>query len=165
MEVVKGTDRYLRGWIFQIILSDGGVPKRAVSRAEVISSGVLGDRQRNLEVHGGEQRAVCLYSLECILALQMEGHPIYPGAIGENITLSGLNWSQVVPGSHLRLGKEVWIEVTRYTSPCSNIAAAFKDGDYSRVSQKLHPGWSRVYGRVIQGGTIAIGDIVTLDVG
>lgn len=165
LEAAKWTVRNLRGWIFQINLSDGGVPKRAVGHAEVTLSGLMGDRQRNLEVHGGPQRAVCLYSLECILALQAEGHPIYPGAIGENITLAGLDWSKVTPGTRLWLGREVLIEITRYTSPCNNIAEAFANGDYSRVSQKLHPGWARVYARVIQGGKISIGDAVALEVG
>jgi MOSC domain-containing protein YiiM len=150
----------LRGWIFQINTSDGGVPKRAVRQAEVTPLGLVGDRQRNLEVHGGPQRAVCLYALERILALQAEGHPIYPGAIGENLTLAGLDWDQVVPGGLLRLGQDVCIEITRYTSPCSNIAESFVNGDYSRVSQKLHPGWSRLYGRVIQGGVISVGEAV-----
>lgn len=31
-----------------------------------------------------------------------------------------------------------------------------------RISQKKHPGWSRVYARVLQVGTIKIGDSVTL---
>jgi len=48
--------------------------------------------------------------------------------------------------------------VTRYTSPCFNIKAAFVDGEYARVSQKRHPGWSRVYTRVLREGTIRPGD-------
>ena len=37
--------------------------------------------------HGGPERALCLFSLERILELQAEGHPIFPGAAGENITI------------------------------------------------------------------------------
>lgn len=50
----------------------------------------------------------------------------------------------------------------RYTSPRVNITRAFKNGDYSRVSQKRHPGWSRVYARVLAGGVIRPGDPVRL---
>ena len=57
--------------------------------------------------HGGPDRAVCLYSLERILALQEEGHPIYPGAAGENLTLTGLDWEALQPGMTLRLGADV----------------------------------------------------------
>ena len=39
---------------------------------------------------------------------------------------------------------------------------AFKDGDYARVSQKRHPGWSRVYARVLATGSIRQGDPVRL---
>ena len=38
--------------------------------------------------------------------------------------------------------------------------AAFLDGAYSRVSETRHPGWSRVYARVLVPGEIAAGDRV-----
>jgi MOSC domain-containing protein YiiM len=100
--------------------------------------------------------------MEAIGRLQAEGHQILPGAIGENVTVEGLDWAAVVPGSHLLLGETVLLQVTRYTSPCTNITRAFKDGDYARVSQKRHPGWSRVYARVLATGSIRQGDPVRL---
>ena len=100
------------GRIFQINVSDGGVPKMPVRAVEVGLFGLRGDRQRDTEHHGGLERAVCLYSLERILALQAEGHPIYPGAVGENVTVSSLDWEQVVPGARLWLGEAVAIEIT-----------------------------------------------------
>jgi MOSC domain-containing protein YiiM len=54
----------------------------------------------------------------------------------------------------------VLVEITRFTSPCVNVRDAFLDGAYSRVSQKRHPGWSRVYARVHVSGAIAAGDSV-----
>jgi MOSC domain-containing protein YiiM len=57
----------------------------------------------------------------------------------------------------------VRVQVTRYTSPCLNIRAAFSGGDVSRISQKTHPGWSRVYARVLRGGTIRTGEAVRID--
>jgi MOSC domain-containing protein YiiM len=36
----------------------------------------------------------------------------------------------------------------------------FRDGEFKRVSQKLHPGWSRLYARVLREGTIQIGEPV-----
>ena len=148
--------------IFQINLSDGGVPKLPVRRAIVRKLGILGDRQRNLTVHGGPERAVCLYSLERILALQAEGHPVFPGALGENVTVSGLNWEAIKPGSRLQLGDQVVLEVTRYTTPCNNLTESFNNEDFSRISQEKYPGWARVYTRVLQEGEIQTGDRVLL---
>jgi MOSC domain-containing protein YiiM len=150
------------GRIVQISISPGGVPKNAVAAAEVTRAGVEGDTHRDLEHHGGPDRAVCLFSLELIEALQAEGHPVFPGALGENVTLGGIDWKDVVPGSRFDLGGQVLLEVTRYTSPCVNIRPAFFHRDSSRVSEKRNPGWSRVYARVLIPGRIVTGDAVRL---
>jgi MOSC domain-containing protein YiiM len=139
--------------------SDGGVPKASVPECVVRTSGLEGDRQRDLVHHGGPDRAVCLYSSERIAAMKGEGHPIDAGLLGENLTLSGLDWSAIVPGTRLRVGA-VDLEITKYTSPCKNIAYAFLNGDFTRVSQKVHPGWSRLYARVTKSGTVRVGDPV-----
>ncbi len=151
------------GRIFQISVSQGGVPKLARPHLEVSALGLVGDHQKNADIHGGPDRAVSVYSLERILALQDEGHPIYPGAAGENITLSGIDWELVIPGVRIRLGSEVMLEITRYTSPCETIADAFLNQRISRISQKLHPGWSRVYARVLQPGNIQTADTAHIE--
>jgi MOSC domain-containing protein YiiM len=148
----------LEGRIVQINVSPGGVPKRPVARARVTRLGLEGDGHRDTVRHGGPDRALCLFSIEQIEALQAEGHPVEPGALGENLTLAGLDWSSVQPGDCFRLGEEVLVQITRFTSPCANVRAAFLDGAYSRVSQKWHPGWSRVYARVLAPGEITAGD-------
>ena len=150
------------GRIVQLSISKGGVPKRAVERARVTALGLEGDAHRDLEHHGGPERAVCLFSLDAIRELQAEGHPLVPGALGENVTIEGLDWSVVQPSARLSLGDEVRLEITSYTAPCLNIRPAFRDGDYSRVSQKRHPGHSRVYARVVTTGTLRRGDPVRL---
>jgi MOSC domain-containing protein YiiM len=146
------------GRIVQLSVSNGGVPKRAVPTATVTPLGLEDDAHRDREHHGGPDRAVCLFALEAIRELQAQGHPLVPGALGENVTLEGLDWSTVQPGTRLQLGDEVVLEVTRYTTPCFNIRPAFRDGDYSLVSQKRHPGRSRVYARVVATGTLRSGD-------
>jgi MOSC domain-containing protein YiiM len=128
----------------------------------VTRAGVEGDAHRDLEHHGGPDRAVCLFSLEQIQALQAEGHPLVPGALGENITIEGIDWRRVVPGIRLQLGGQLLLEITRYTSPCLNISPAFSHRDHSRVSEKRHPGWSRVYARVVVPGHVMAGDQVLL---
>jgi MOSC domain-containing protein YiiM len=145
------------GLLHSINVSNGGVPKLARPSARVNAKGVEGDRQRDLEHHGGPLAAVCLYSLELIRALQAEGHPIAPGTIGENLTLAGVPWERMLPGARVEVG-EVALELTSYTSPCTNIAGSFKERGFKRVSQKVHPGWSRLYARVLREGTVRQGD-------
>ena len=146
------------GRIVQLSVSNGGVPKRAIEAARITPLGLEGDAHRDREHHGGPDRAICLFAMEAIRALVAEGHSIEPGSLGENITLEGVDWSAVEPGTRLSLGDEVVVEITRYTTPCLNIRPVFRDGDYSRVSQKRHPGWSRVYARVVTAGTLRRGD-------
>jgi MOSC domain-containing protein YiiM len=148
------------GRVVQINISPGGVPKLPVASARVTREGLTGDAHRDAEHHGGPERAVCLYAMEAIAALQSEGHPIVPGSIGENLTVQGLDWAAVAPGTILGVGEHVILQITRYTSPCGNIRPVFRDGDYGRVSQKRHPGWSRVYARVLGEGPLRPGDQV-----
>jgi MOSC domain-containing protein YiiM len=148
--------------IVSINRSNGGVPKLPVERANASATGLEGDKQRDRRFHGGPKRALCLYSLELIDQLVLEGHPIAPGSVGENVTISGLDWSSVTPGVRLTLGP-VEVEVTSYTVPCKTIRKAFIDEDFTRISQKLHPGWSRVYAAVLREGELQQGDPVSID--
>ncbi|MDX1414798.1 MAG: MOSC domain-containing protein [Candidatus Promineifilaceae bacterium] len=147
--------------IVQINVSNGGVPKKSVPSAVVSELGIMNDNQNNKVYHGGPDRALLIFSLEKIQALQQEGHPIVPGSTGENVTVSGLDWEKLKPGVSLQIG-QVLTEVTRYASPCQTISASFIDDDFSRVSQKKHPGWSRICLRILESGTITVGDSVAL---
>jgi MOSC domain-containing protein YiiM len=148
------------GYIFQLNCSAGGVPKLPVGEALLTADGLTGDDHAKKQIHGGPERALCLYSLELIRQLQTEGHPIFPGSAGENVTITGLDWTALEPGSRLALGEEVLIEVSSYDSPCPTIAGSFVDGTFKRISQKLHPGWSRLYARVLKTGRLATGQSV-----
>ena len=138
----------MRARIFQLNVSPGGVPKRAVAFADLTPLGLAGDAVTKTRVHGGPTRALCLYALERILALQEEGATIFPGAIGENVTTVGLDWDQVVPGARLSLG-DAEIEITKYAVPC-NTTSPFVCEDLARYAQDKNPGWSRVYARVLK---------------
>src|SRR5687768_8194805 len=105
-------NREMQGRIFQLNSSDGGVPKLAVREAYLTPNGLEGDRQRDRRYHGGPERALCLYTLERILRLQGEGHPIFPGSAGENVTVSGLEWAALKPGARLALGEEAVVEIS-----------------------------------------------------
>ena len=148
------------GTLVSINVSNGGVPKRPLKHCLITEKGLEGDRQRDLEYHGGPLRAVSLYSQDLIAALQAEGHPISAGTIGENLTLAGVSWSEMIPGARFDIG-EVRIELTDYAAPCNKIAASFRDRRTGRVAEKAHPGWSRLYARVLKEGMVRLGDDVS----
>src|SRR5262245_9457623 len=70
------------GRVEAINISRGGVPKLPVFEAFIAEDGLGGDHQNDSYHHGGPDRAVVVYSLDVIRALQREGHPISAGAVG-----------------------------------------------------------------------------------
>lgn len=149
------------GKIVQISVNpNGGVPKHRVLLARLLFDCVEGDKQRNRKFHGGPERAVCLYSWEVIRELQDEGHPIDCGTTGENLTISGLDWSTLEAGVRLQIGDEAIIEITRPTTPCKTIIASFTDGDFMRIHHKKFPADTRYYARVLREGIVHEGDTV-----
>lgn len=147
--------------IFSLNRSNGGVPKLAVHEAAITAAGMEGDWQEDRKHHGGPTRALSLFSLDHILTMQAEGHPIFPGSTGENITIAGLEWDGLQPGTQLRLG-QIEIEITSFASPCNTIRDSFSDLRSVRISEKVNPGWSRLYASVLKEGTIKVGDQVTI---
>jgi len=141
--------------------SAGGVPKRQVEEAFIGVGGVTGDRQNDRRHHGGPDRAVSVYSLELIEQLQLEGHPIAPGTAGENVTVAGVEWRAMQPGRRFSLG-EAELEVTGFAAPCTTIRASFLDEGFTRISEKVNPGWSRIYARVLREGRVRCGDEMRL---
>ncbi len=149
--------------LYQINTSRGGVPKHAVPDAYVSLEGIQDDEHRNTVLHGGPDRALCVYSLELITALQLEGHNLHPGALGENFTLTGLNWAHIRLGDHMKIWEQVCIEFTSFCEPCRRIRQWFHDGSFNRVDQNHHPGWSRLYARVLSEGQVRQGDSVWVE--
>ena len=151
----------MTGRLESINLSRGGVPKASAFEALITGHGLDGDHQRDTYYHGGPDRAVVLFSLDVIRALQREGHPIAIGTTGENLTISRLDWGAVAPGAEIAIG-DVRLHVTKFASPCDKIAGSLAGGEIARLSQKAHPGWSRVCARVIAEGLVRMGDTVEL---
>jgi MOSC domain-containing protein YiiM len=143
-----------------VSVSRGGVPKRPVLSAAVTAEGLASDAQAELRYHGGPDRAVCLFSLEVIERLRDEGHPIAPGTTGENLTLAGLDWAALSPGSRLEFDGGVVLEVASFCDPCGKIRGSFLEGRFRRIDEERHPGESRLYARVIVPGTLRTGEAV-----
>ena len=149
------------GSVTQVSASGGGVPKLALPSADVGWRGVAGDVQRTRVHHGRPWQALCLWSDEVLAILQAEGHPIARGAAGENITITGLDWSEVRPGVVVRIGT-LLAHVQAYSEPCSKNARWFVDGDFHRMHADVGP-VSRVYATVLRPGRVSPGDDVVLE--
>jgi MOSC domain-containing protein YiiM len=151
------------GSVAQLNTSAGGVPKHPVDEAEVTVAGMTGDRHNDRIHHGRGFQALCLYSKDVIETLNAEGHPIYPGAAGENITVEGIDWAALRPGTVMSIGDDVTIELSSYATPCAKNAAWFVDRDFRRMLHDTNPGWSRIYATVLGPGRIRTGDQVVVE--
>jgi MOSC domain-containing protein YiiM len=155
--------------VVSINVSSGGVPKRPVLFAEISLLGLAGDRHAHPDIHGGPRQAVLLITSEGIDELKAAGFPLYPGALGENITTTGLDRCAVRLGQRYRVG-EVILEITKVRRPCDQltpygegIQKAVFDAEV-KAGNTASPTWglSGFYASVIQPGTLRPGDSITL---
>lgn len=150
------------GEVHALFTSDGGLPKLAVPSIAVGPRGAAGDRQRVRRHHGRPWQALCLWSLQAVERLAAEGHPIAPGSAGENVCVSGLDWAAARPGTRLRIGDDVVVELSLFALPCRQNTRWFLAGDFMRMHHDREPGISRMYASVLQTGSIVTGDPVEL---
>ncbi len=121
-----------QGSIVQVSASNGGVPKAALLQATVGRRGLEGDRQAERRHHGRPFQALCLWSAEVIDDLRAEGHSIRPGAAGENVTVSGIDWTTIRPGVRVQVGSAL-AEISAFADPCSKNAQWFIEGNFRRM--------------------------------
>ena len=150
------------GRVASVNVNEGGVPKLPVGEQWVGPLGLADDRHNEpIPTHGGEDQAVCIYSMEAIGRLVAEGHNAFPGAFGENLTLEGIELDSIGPGDQLTIGEDgLVIEITWHAQPCAKQAAWFSDGRIARISGKTNPGEARWYARVVTEGPVRPGDAV-----
>jgi hypothetical protein len=151
------------GTVTSLHAGGGGVPKPAVERTTITIAGLRGDRQRTRKHHGRPWQAVCLWSAEVIDALASDGHPIFPGAAGENMTVRGIDWSLMRPGLLLRVGSAL-METSLWALPCRHNARWFSDGAFERIHHDRGP-VSRMYATVLEPGEVAVGEAAVLEPG
>jgi len=159
----------MTGSILQINISPGGLPKRPVPEATVTAEGILGDRWSHPDIHGGQKQAVLLITAEGIQELIAQGHPLFHGALGENLTVTGLDRRQMRVGQRYRVG-DVLLELTKLRGPCTSldvygpgIQRAIYDSKV-KAGDPSTPRWglSGFYARVLKAGTIRVHDIIAL---
>ncbi|MGB3736191.1 MAG: MOSC domain-containing protein [Ilumatobacter sp.] len=153
------------GSVAQISSSAGGVPKTAIDSAVVGVRGVDGDVQASRVHHGRPWQALCLWSTDVVDEFAAAGHPIAYGSCGENLTLSGLDWSTMRGGTIIDIGggaDAVRIQLSAPSDPCSKNSAFFTNSDINLMDHDRNPGHSRWYASVLRPGTITSGDAVTV---
>jgi len=130
-------------------------------RVRVDRLNVAGDRQSDLTVHGGANKAVYVYPSEhyAFWREQLPGTALPWGAFGENLTTEGLSEQAIRIGDRLRIGTAEFA-VTQPRMPCFKLAARFGRADMPK--RFLRSGRTGFYLRVSGEGELGAGDAVTL---
>jgi MOSC domain-containing protein YiiM len=104
------------GRLVAVCVSCGSIPKRTLPAVRVTTDGLAGDGHAHAK-HNRPDRAISLFDLEILAQLQREGFPLYPGAIGENLTVAGLHVQRMLPGTLLEIG-DVLLRLEEPRKPC-----------------------------------------------
>ncbi len=122
--------------------------------------GLIGDQQEDLSHHGGPDRALCSYVADHAEGWKRAlGRRPEPGLFGENLTLQGIDETQVHCGDRFRIGSAV-IEITTPRIPCMTLTRRLGYAEAIPFIRSL--GWSGWYARVIEEGEARAGDTMEL---
>jgi MOSC domain-containing protein YiiM len=107
----------------------------------------------------GDKHAVAVSDRQVLLADKeaLDAVGVAPGTIKENLTVEGLNVMDLPAGSRLRLGSSAVLEITEICEPCFRM-----DEIRHGLKQELE-GRRGMVARVIQGGTIHLGDPIQVE--
>jgi MOSC domain-containing protein YiiM len=162
-------DETVRG---RLISVNVGVPKRVDTGRRIVETAIWkdpvegrvkvrgvnldGDRQADLTVHGGPNKAVYAYAIEETARWEEElGRLLGPGAWGENLTTEGIDVSGAVLGERWRIGTTL-LEVVQPRLPCFKLALKMEDPTFvRRFAMASRPG---AYLKILEEGEIGTGD-------
>lgn len=150
-----------------------GRPRLVPSNGEIVSTGIYkdpvsgpvrvsrlnldGDRQADLTVHGGVNKAVYAYPVEHY-DFWRRRYPDFPwqwGAFGENLTTEELLEDSLHIGDQVAIGS-VLLTVTQPRSPCFKLGIKF--GTNRIIKEFLESGRSGFYFSVAREGELQTGD-------
>lgn len=159
----------MTGTVAQINISRGGVPKYPIPQGLVTPLGMEGDLCAHPRFHGGPRQALLLICAEAIEILIAKGYPLFFGALGENITMRGIDHRALRIGQRYRIG-ELLVELTKVRVPCSALdvyGSSIKRELYDQRVKNGDPaspcwGLSGMYATVTKTGTVRQEDIITL---
>ena len=123
-------------------------------------TGFIDDTQADRENHGGEDKAVCVYSQKDYDFFKTKHHLELPTcAFGENLTILDMDDSDVCIGDRFQCG-EVVFEVSQPRQPCWKISSILGIKRLTALVVKEHK--TGFYLRVIQAGSISSDDTLEL---
>jgi MOSC domain-containing protein YiiM len=137
-----------------------GIVKSPVEgRVAVAATGLAGDGQADLTVHGGPDKAVYAYPAEHYAhwASALGRDDLAAGHFGENLTVLGLPEDEVRIGDVLRSDGALF-EVSQPRVPCFKLG--MRMGDPGFLKPFLRSGRVGFYLRVIEVGSVAAGDAI-----
>jgi len=116
-----------------------------------------GDRQADLTVHGGPNKAVYGYPSEHypFWREELPGVNLPWGMFGENFTTTGLSEDELHIGDRFQIGSSI-VMVRQPRMPCYKLAAKFQRDDM--IERFLRSGRSGFYFSVEQEGSVAVED-------
>jgi MOSC domain-containing protein YiiM len=128
-------------------------------RVAVRRHNIDGDRQADLTVHGGPNKAVYSYPFEhySFWREQLPDMVLSNGVFGENLTTQGLLESSACIGDQFQFGSAV-LQVTQPRMPCYKLGIRFGRADM--VKRFWKSGRSGIYFSVIREGDVAQGDAI-----
>jgi MOSC domain-containing protein YiiM len=150
------------GRVAQVSKGTGGLPKFPVEQSEAGPLGLAGDLHAHPAFHGGPEKALLLVSSADVEELKGRGWPVFAGALGENLTVEGIDFRHLTAGVMFRIGP-VMVELTTLRKPCSQLDVYNVAGTPGRIQDALagngYGGW---YARVLDAGLIRTGDPVRM---
>lgn len=130
-------------------------------RVKVRGANLDGDRQADLSVHGGRDKAVYAYAIEETRLWEEElGRELGAGVFGENLTTEGIDVSGAVLGERWRIGTTL-LEVVQPRLPCFKLGLRMNDPGFVRTfARASRPG---AYLKIIEEGELGAGDAIAVD--
>lgn len=147
----------------RLLAWEGATFKTSIFKAPVEGRVMLrttnldGDRQSDLSVHGGPNKAAYGYPAEHYSpwSEELRGVSLPWGSFGENFTTEGMLENEVYIGDSYRLGGAI-VQVTTPRLPCFKLAAKFRSNDI--IKRFLETGRCGFYFAVATEGEVGIGD-------
>ena len=142
-----------------------GIVKRAVAGPVWLGeSGFAADVQVDRRVHGGPERAVCVFTMagyrHWAEVYPRRAADFVPGAFGENLYCAGIDEREACIGDRWQLGEAV-LEISQPRNPCWKLSQHMELPDLSKriVRTGYGAGWLC---RVIQPGHVQAGDRLSI---
>ncbi len=136
-------------------------PRRGPVRVGL--AGLEGDEQADLSVHGGPEKAVYGYAASHYPAWALQFPELAPdfhgGAMGENLTVAGMDESAICVGDVHGIGS-ARLQVCQPRQPCFKLG--LRHNNNQLASAMVKSGFSGWYYRVLEEGQISAGDALVL---